>query len=251
MYVPGVTPTKWVQVWKERLPEVPLTLVTAPAAEGAQLLLDGGAEAGLVRLPVDRTMLSAIPLYTETTVVVFPKEHALAAAEEVSAQELAAEIVLHPLDEVLAWDSRPGLPAIERPARTADAIELVAAGVGLLVVPQSLARLHHRKDLTYRPVPDAPQSQVALSWLQDETTDLVEELIGIVRGRTANSSRGRAAAVPAQPEQQPKGKAKAKAGKPSAANGGRAAGAKKAGGPRRNGSGGPRAGGRGKPGRRS
>src|SRR5690606_38092711 len=68
---------------------------------------------------------------------------------------------------------------------------LVAAGVGLLYVPQSLARLHHRKDLTYRPVTDAPQSSVALSWPQDATTDLVEDFIGIVRGRTVNSTRGR------------------------------------------------------------
>ena len=60
-------------------------------------------------------------------------------------------------------------------------------------MPQSLARLHHRKDLTYRPVTDAPQSQVALSWLEGQTTDLVEEFIGIVRGRTVNSTRGRGA----------------------------------------------------------
>ena len=68
----------------------------------------------------------------------------------------------------------------------------MAAGVGLLVVPQSLARLHHRRDLTYRPVTDAPESRVALSWLEDETTDPMEQFIGIVRGRTVNSTRGRA-----------------------------------------------------------
>ncbi|MFD0539963.1 hypothetical protein ACFQY7_45510 [Actinomadura luteofluorescens] len=38
---------------------------------------------------------------------------------------------------------------------------------------------------------DAPQSQIGLAWLEVETTDLMEELIGIVRGRTPNSSRGR------------------------------------------------------------
>lgn len=107
--------------------------------------------------------------------------------------------MLHPLDDTLDWDHRPGQPAKERPATTADAVELVAAGVGLLVVPQSLARLHHRKDLTYRPVSDAPESRIGLSWPEDETTDLVEDFIGIVRGRTVNSSRGRAPA-PAQPK---------------------------------------------------
>jgi DNA-binding transcriptional LysR family regulator len=124
-------------------------------------------------------------------VVVVPKDHHLADVTEVSTEDLAGAVLQHPLDDTLDWAHPPGQPASPRPATTADAVALVAAGVGLLVVPQSLARLHHRRDLTYRPVPDAPESQVALSWLEDETTDLVEQFIGIVRGRTVNSTRGR------------------------------------------------------------
>lgn len=197
-YVPGVTPTKWVRIWNERLPDVPLTLVAVSATEAPDVLRSRGADAGFVRLPIDRTDLSAIPLYTETTVVLVPKDHVVAAVDEASAEDLADEIVLHPLDDTLVWEHRPGRPANERPATTADAVELVAAGVGLLVVPQSLARLHHRKDLTYRPLSDAPESRIALSWPEDDTTDLVEQFIGIVRGRTVNSSRGRPS--PAQPK---------------------------------------------------
>ncbi|MFJ3895329.1 LysR substrate-binding domain-containing protein [Streptomyces sp. NPDC090083] len=202
-YVPGVTPAKWVRIWNERLPDVPLVLVPVPAADASDVLRRGEADAGLVRLPVDRTVLSAIPLYTEATVVVAPKDHVVTAAEEVSLDELADETVLHPLDDVLGWEQPPGEPAFERPATTEDAVEHVASGIGLLYVPQSLARLHHRKDLTYRTVLDAPQSDVALSWPEDATTDLVEDFIGIVRGRTVNSTRGRTPTPP-----QPKTKAK-------------------------------------------
>ncbi|MEU6254539.1 LysR family substrate-binding domain-containing protein [Streptomyces sp. NPDC047043] len=201
-YVPGTTPAKWVRIWNERLPDTPLTLLAVPAAEASGVLRDGTADAGLVRLPVDRTFFSAIPLYTETTVVVVPKDHVITAADEVTLDDLAEEVVLHPLDDVLDWDRPPGEPAFERPATTEDAVELVAAGVGLLVVPQSLARLHHRRDLTYRPVVDAPQSGVALSWPEEATTDMVEDFIGIVRGRTVNSSRGRQS-----PSAQPQDKA--------------------------------------------
>ncbi|WP_432036487.1 LysR family substrate-binding domain-containing protein [Streptomyces cucumeris] len=246
-YVPGVTPAKWVRIWNERLPDVPLTLVAVSTAEASGVLRDGGADAGFVRLPVDRTVFSAIPLYTETTVVVVPKDHLVAAVDEVSAGDLADDIVLHPLDDVLEWEHRPGRPALERPATTADAIELVAAGVGLLVVPQSLARLHHRRDLTYRPVADAPASQVALSWPEDATTDLVEDFIGIVRGRTVNSSRGRKP-VPEQPKAKrpDAGGARRKPTAGSKPTAGRAGG-KSA----RGGSGAPRGGKRGKPRRRS
>ena len=190
-YVPGATPAKWVRTWGERVPEVPLTLVPVAAADAAGLLRAREADAALLRSPIDRDGLHAIPLYTETTVVVVAKDHLIAAADEVSTVDLADEVVLHPLDDTLEWPSRPGRPAVSRPETTADAIELVAAGVGVLVVPQSLARLHHRRDLTYRPVGEAPQSSVALSWLEDETTDLMEQFIGIVRGRTVNSTRGR------------------------------------------------------------
>jgi DNA-binding transcriptional LysR family regulator len=193
-YVPGVTPGKWARVWSERVRDVPLELATVSVGEAEGALREGTADASLLRLPIDRTGLSAIPLYAETSVVVVPKEHEAAAVEELTVADLADYVVLHPLDDCLAWESLPGQPAIERPATTEDAIELVAAGVGLLVVPQSLARLHHRRDLTYRTISDAPQSQVALSWPEEQTTDLMEEFIGIVRGRTANSSRGRAQA---------------------------------------------------------
>lgn len=197
-YVPGVTPAKWVNVWTERMPGVPITLVAVPASEVVGLLRDGGADAGFVRLPVDRDGLSVIPLYVETTVVMVPKDHAVAAADEVTIADLVDDEVFHPLDDTIEWTVQPGLPAFTRPATTADAVELVAAGTGILLVPLSLARLHHRGDLTYRPVLDAPQSQVALTWPTDATTDLVEDFIGIVRGRTVNSSRGRTPASPAK-----------------------------------------------------
>ncbi|WP_282699966.1 LysR family substrate-binding domain-containing protein [Streptomyces sp. CC219B] len=198
-YVPGVTPSKWVRIWNERYPDVPLELLAVTAAEAPGVLRDGGADAGFVRLPVDRTVFSAIPLYTETTVVVIPKDHAVAAVDEVTAEDLADEVVFHPLDDVIGWEQPPGEPGFERPATTADAVELVAAGVGLLVVPQSLARLHHRKDLTYRTLVDAPQSSIALSWPEEATTDLVEDFIGVVRGRTVNSTRGRTPAPQPKP----------------------------------------------------
>ncbi|MDT0320412.1 LysR substrate-binding domain-containing protein [Streptomyces millisiae] len=190
-YVPGVTPGKWVRIWGERMPDVPLTLAGVPAAEASDALRAGEADACFLRLPTDRTDLSVIPLYTETTVVVVPKDHVVTAVDEVSVEDLADELVLHPLDDTLDWERPPGRAANERPATTADAVELVAAGVGLLVVPQSLARLYHRRDLTYRPLTGVPESRVGLSWREDRTTELMEDFIGIVRGRTVNSSRGR------------------------------------------------------------
>jgi DNA-binding transcriptional LysR family regulator len=215
-YVPGVTPAKWVRIWTERLPRVPLELIQTTAADAPALLRGGEADAVLLRLPIDRDGLHAIPLYVEQTVVVVPKDHLVTAADEVTTADVADELMLHPLDDVLGWDRPPGRVIGDRPADTADAVALVAMGTGLLVVPQSLARLHHRKDLTYRPLIDAPESQVALSWREGDTTELVEQFIGIVRGRTVNSTRGPAPAAAKKPA---KAAAKKKTGKQPPAGG--------------------------------
>ncbi|MGO1050272.1 LysR family substrate-binding domain-containing protein [Crossiella sp. CA198] len=207
-YVPGVTPAKWIRTWQDRLPEVPLHLHPLSPTEAAEAVRAREVDAALLRLPIDRTDLHAIPLYTENTVVVLPKDHPLTDATKITAADLADLLVLHPLDDSLDWTAPPGQPAKERPESTADAIQLVAAGVGLLIVPQSLARLHHRKDLTFRPLADAPVSQVALSWREDAGTELTEQFIGIVRGRTLNSTRGLTPPAPAP--------AAAKAKKPAA-----------------------------------
>jgi DNA-binding transcriptional LysR family regulator len=189
-YVPGVTPGKWARIWADRRPRVPLELVATTTDEAVELIRTGAVDAALVRLPIDRTGLHRIPLYTETTVAVVPKDHFVTATEEATVADLADEIVLRPRDDAIPWPGdRPGRAAASTPATTAEAVALVAAGVGVLVVPQSLARLHHRRDLTYRPLADAPGSGVGLAWPDTGNTELMEEFIGVVRGRTANSTR--------------------------------------------------------------
>lgn len=210
-YVPGVMPAKWVRIWAERIPDIPLELLSVDTEAAVSAIRERSADAGLVRLPIDREGLHAIPLYVEATVVVMPKEHELTVAEELTFADLDGVTVLHPQDDPLRWDlaelELPGTPALERPATTADAVDLVLAGIGVVIMPQSLARSHHHKDLTFRPLIEAPTSQVALVWREDSESELMEDLIGIVRGRTANSSRGKAEA----PKERPTAKAKAKA----------------------------------------
>ena len=204
-YVPGVTPSKWLRTWAERLPAVPLTLIQTDNDEGVGLIRDRAVDGALLRLPIDTAGLHAIPLYTETTVVVVPNGHRVAAADEVVLDDLVEEIVLRPLDDVLDWAPLPRPPSADRPATTAHAVGMVAAGRGLLLVPQSLARLHHRKDLTHRPVTDATRSKVALVWPSEvDTSDLMEQFIGIVRGRTVNSTRGRVSAAAQTPPPAPR-----------------------------------------------
>lgn len=195
-YVPGATPAKWARNWADRHPDIPLRLVAVTAADAADKVRSGAVDVAVLRLPTDTSGLAIIALYEETTVAVVPTDHLLTAAEEIIAADLDDEPMLRPLDDVLAWASAPGVPVEHRPEITSEAIELVAAGMGVLLVPQSLARLYHRKDLTYRPIADAPTSPMALAVPAGPQQELVEEFIGIVRGRKPGSSRAQAQPAP-------------------------------------------------------
>ncbi|GFG85893.1 LysR substrate-binding domain-containing protein [Mycolicibacter algericus] len=195
-YVPGGTPAKWARIWAQRRPDVPLQLRSVAAADAVAAVRAGAVDVALLRPPTDTSGLAVIPLYDETTVAVVPTDHVLSAADEITAADLRGEPILLPLDDVVAWAEAPGDPIDHRPETTKDAIELVAAGLGVLIVPQSLARLYHRKDLTYRPITDAPTCPVALAFLESRQPQLVEEFVGIVRGRKPGSSRGQAEPPP-------------------------------------------------------
>ena len=187
-YVPGATPAKWARTWAQRHPDVPLHLHAVDAAAAVDAVRAGTVDVAVLRPAADMPGLAVIPLYAETTVVVVPSDHLLTALDEVTVADIGDEPVLTALDDVVGWTA--GAPVQHRPETTKDAVELVAAGVGVLIVPQSLARLHHRKDLTYRPVADAPSCPVALAFPAGGHAAPVEEFVGIVRGRKATSSRG-------------------------------------------------------------
>ncbi|WP_328393900.1 LysR family transcriptional regulator [Nocardia sp. NBC_00416] len=172
-FVPGVTVTKWERIWGQRFPDIPLELVAVAQADQESALREGRVDMCFVRLPIDRDGMNAIPLYRELPVVVVPKDHEISLFNEVSLADLADERLQDTAD----------IDTVEA------AIELVAAGVGVAIVPHSIARLHHRRDLVYRTVTDTDDTEVALAWPPTQTTASAEEFIGVVRGRSENSSR--------------------------------------------------------------
>ncbi|HET8927999.1 MAG TPA: LysR substrate-binding domain-containing protein [Microbacterium sp.] len=188
--VPGATPGTWIDRWQQRRAN-PLELVPLTVAGQRGALETGAVHAALVRLPIDGEGLHVIPLYEEVPVVVVAADSHLTAADELEASDLADEVVIVPRDDVLAMPLPDGAiaPTFDAPETTADAIATVAAGVGVVVVPMSLARLHHRRDTEYRLLRDGPRSSVALAWAAERTTADVQAFVGIVRGRTPNSSR--------------------------------------------------------------
>lgn len=188
--IEGATPGRWIDIWKERMPGIPLELVPLDVPGQRAAVIEASVDAALARLPIDRTGLQAIPLYEETAVVVCAADSHLTAADELTLADLAGEVVITPRHPPVVVEVPGALAPRFAPLDTVgEAIAVAATGAGIVIVPMSLARLHHRKDVAYRPLTDGPVSPVGLIWPAGETPPLVEAFIGIVRGRTANSSR--------------------------------------------------------------
>jgi DNA-binding transcriptional LysR family regulator len=185
-FVTGSTPDKWARHWRDRRRER-LELVPVTEAEQEARLRDASLDMALVRLPVDRDGMHLVRLYDELPVVVASHEHVLAAAdEEVTTADLVDEQLVLP--HAGGW--RPDVAQLDWPPMTpAEAIETVAAGTGIVVVPMSVARLHQRKDVITRLVTDLAPTTIALAWLVDRDDEVTQAFVGVTRGRTANTSR--------------------------------------------------------------
>ncbi|MCS5492284.1 LysR family transcriptional regulator substrate-binding protein [Curtobacterium flaccumfaciens] len=170
-FVPGVSPAKWARVWRERFPSVELRLRPI-GADDVDDTLAGEADMVFARMPVSEQH-NAIPLWTETAVVAMPKDSPLAELAEVDLADAEVHVI----------DAGPV------PADIDGSLDLVEANVGVVVLPQSLFRAASRKDLVGRPLMNAEGTRIALVWRDEDATETTEEFIGVVRGRTANSSR--------------------------------------------------------------
>lgn len=173
-YVEGVNPSKWIDVWNARHPFD--RMEAWRVAETAQwVALDAGeCDAALIRLPQERASDGTsrgfgVELFRERTVVLLPAGHPYADIDDLASTDIGD------------LERTPAQSTVE------ETIALTAAGVGVVELPASVARLYSRRDVVVKELSDGPDWPVFLAWRIDD--DNVQDLVGIVRGRTARSSR--------------------------------------------------------------
>lgn len=215
----GTAPSKWAERWRAAMPGRPLELVPFDRAFGRppeaaerpgspeiddeppyDVVLErcapGARPEGSDSASAARPR-HAVRLYEEAVALVLPRDHELSELGEILRDDLALVTLLDHPDHAPDWPApRPWDDDAWMPADLATALELVASGLGGLLAPLPLARhlAGRREHAVLRVVDGAggealPGSAIWATWRVDRDAPDVQQLVGIMRGRTARSSR--------------------------------------------------------------
>jgi DNA-binding transcriptional LysR family regulator len=183
-----------IRAFREAYPLVALTLDESGTTELIDDLRNERVDAAFIRTPVADPMgITVNPLLEEAMLVALPATHALAASDtELQLASLAAETFI-----VYRRPSGPGLydaifaachaagfsPIVGQEApRIVSTLNLVAAGLGIAVVPASLARMQ-MDGVVYRPLRSSgqPRAPLLLATRRGDTGAVVRRFLDVVK----------------------------------------------------------------------
>jgi DNA-binding transcriptional LysR family regulator len=179
-----------VRVFRERHRHVHLTLHELPANEQTRALRAGRIQVSFLRPPVDETGLEVRIITREPWVVALPTAHRLASRARVALRSLANEPFLlfsrelapglH--DQLIAMCQSAGFsPRIVQEAQMHTIVSLVAAGIGVSLVPATLENLS-RRGIVYRKLAGAtPKLELAVAWRHEDRSPLLRAFLSVVR----------------------------------------------------------------------
>jgi len=194
-----------IRAFREAFPLVSLTLDESGTTELIGDLREERVDAAFIRTPVaDPAGLVVDRLLEEAMVVALPTQHAMARAGRsdsagVNLKRLAGEMFIvyrrHTgpglYDAIIAACHAAGFsPQVGQEApRIVATLNLVAAGLGLSIVPASLQRMH-MDGVTYRRLTGAaqPKAPLHLASRRGDTSSVVRQFLALVR-QTAKTHR--------------------------------------------------------------
>jgi len=179
--------------FRDRYPEVDLSLYELTAAEQTIALREKTIHIGFARPYVQVTLVHVEAVLRESLIAALPESHPLAAIPTLHLAQLACEafIGFPPLpkpsyaDIIRAACEEAGFaPRIAQEVREMQtAISLVAAGIGIALVPESVQNLR-RSGVTYRAfAPPSPTTELMVVRRVDDSSPAVDAFLEIVRER--------------------------------------------------------------------
>jgi DNA-binding transcriptional LysR family regulator len=197
---------KALRACRRRFPDISWTIAERNAAEITEAVADGRLHCGLLRVQVAQPPgVLQHELLREPVVVALPSDHALARKARIAPEDLH--------DAPLILVRRPGAPGlyanllalchargavprvVAEVERMMSNLNLVAAGVGLSIVPASMQHVH-RDVVTYRPLARGVSLHAPLTvvYRADRLQGALQTFVGLLAELAAADETGAAPA---------------------------------------------------------
>ena len=185
--------------FRRRHPGIRLALQEATSDVQLAALRQGELDVGLVLPPVDAPGLDYAPLLHDTLVAALPAGRggkgpiALASLRDEPFILFPRKVGTSLYDQIVGACQRAGFsPRVEQEAiQMQTIVSLVAAGMGVALVPASLVNLR-RTGVVYRPLTDrSPRIELGIAWRSADDAPPVQAFVGLARAH-ARGARERA-----------------------------------------------------------
>ena len=178
-----------LRIYRERFPDVEVALRELTTQEQLRALEEENIQVGLLRLPISAPLLNVEVVRREPIVCVLPEQHPLATHERIEVSLLANEpFVLQAsqrgggyyaqlMNLCLAAGFIPNV--IQEVTEMHTIISLVAAGMGVSLVPLSSQNIRSQ-GVVYRELEGTPTlTEMAVAWRRDAHSALVQNFLAV------------------------------------------------------------------------
>jgi DNA-binding transcriptional LysR family regulator len=187
-----------LRTFRTRFPQVALTLHELTTEDQIMDLLEGRIDVGFLRPPIRADNLNSMVVLREPFVVALPEAHPLAEQPEIPLRELADAAFLMATrhhgpslyDQIISLCQKAGFTprVVQEADRMQTIVGLVAAGIGVALVPGSMQHLR-RAGVVYRPIePSDSALEIAIAWRKDDPSPCLRSLLEVIGETRATQS---------------------------------------------------------------
>ena len=179
-----------VRVFRDRYPDVQIAMTEQCTQDQVEAFRTHQVDVGFLYPPVDDKLLLTTPLRKEMLVVALPENHPLIQPEPLRLSDLATEpFILHPrqegphlYDQIIDLCQQAGFhPNVIQEAVTSQTrIGLVAAGMGITFVPETLKDTGNTAVIYRNLQGAAPSLQLAIAHRYDHFSPVIQQFFKIV-----------------------------------------------------------------------
>jgi DNA-binding transcriptional LysR family regulator len=179
-----------VRRFREQYPDVDLTLQELSTIQQVHALRDGQLQVGFLRPFGQEPTLRSKVILQEPLVIALPEHHRLSPQAKIRMRMLADEpFILFPrtltpelYDQIisLCHHARFSPHVVQEAMQLPTIVSLVAAGIGVAVIPASLQNLG-RTGVSYRAIREStPKAELVVAWPIEKPSALLESFLRVV-----------------------------------------------------------------------